>query len=179
MINEVEKVLISESEIKAKIKELASTLNNDYEGKNPLVVCILKGSVFFFADLMREITTPLTIDFMAVSSYGSGTTTSGELKIKKDLSEQIENRHVIVVEDIIDTGNTLLMLKNYLSIKKPASLKILTLLDKPSRRLVDLTPDYCGFVIPDEFVIGYGLDYDEKFRNLKEVCVLSRSVYEK
>ena len=179
MLNEIEKILISEEEIKEKIKTLAKRLDNDYAGKNPLFVCVLKGSVFFTADLVRELTIPAFLDFMSVSSYGAGTISTGELNIKKDLSENIENRHVIIVEDIIDTGNTLYKLKNLLLKRNPASIKIIALLDKPERRTAPMEADYVGFVIPDEFVIGYGLDYDERFRELKDVCVLSRSVYEK
>ena len=179
MLNEIEKILISEEEIKEKIKTLAKRLDNDYAGKNPLFVCVLKGSVFFTADLVRELTIPAFLDFMSVSSYGAGTISTGELNIKKDLSENIENRHVIIVEDIIDTGNTLYKLKNLLLKRNPASIKIIALLDNPERRTAPMEADYVGFVIPDEFVIGYGLDYDERFRELKDVCVLSRSVYEK
>ena len=170
MVNEIEKILISEEEIKEKIKTLAKRLDNDYAGKNPLFICILKGSVFFTADLVRELTIPAFLDFMSVSSYGAGTISTGELNIKKDLSENIENRHVIIVEDIIDTGNTLYKLKNLLLKRNPASIKIIALLDKPERRTAPMEADYVGFVIPDEFVIGYGLDCGEYFRNLPYIA---------
>ena len=179
MRNAVERILISKEEIAVRVKELAKILDNDYEGKNPLFVCILKGSIFFTTDLLRELSIPVTIDFMSVSSYGAGTTSTGKINVKKDLNENIENRHVIIVEDIIDSGNTLFNLKNLLLTRNPASLKIITLLDKPDRRTAPINADYCGFVIPDEFVIGYGLDFDEKYRELPEVCILKRSEYEK
>ena len=179
MLNDIEKVLISKEEIANRVKEIANAISNDYKDVEPLFVCILKGSVFFTADLLRSISIPATIDFMCVSSYGSSTTSSGELKIKKDLNESIEGIHVIVVEDIVDSGNTLYNLKKLLLERNPASVKIATLLDKPDRRTASIKADYCGFVIPDEFVIGYGLDYAEKYRELPEVCVLKRSVYEK
>lgn len=178
MRNDVEKVLITKEQINLKVKELAAKISSDYEGKNPLFVCILKGSVFFFTDILRELTIPASLDFMSVSSYGSGTVSSGELKIKQDLNVDISGKDVIIVEDIVDSGNTLFKLKNLLSKRNPASIKIITLLDKPDRRVADIKVDYCGFVIPDEFVIGYGLDYDEKYRTLPEVCVLKRSIYE-
>ncbi|MBO5713428.1 MAG: hypoxanthine phosphoribosyltransferase [Clostridia bacterium] len=179
MINEIEKVLVSEDEIKVAVKNLANQLNIDYAGEKPIVVCILKGSIFFTADLVRELNIPVTIDFMSVSSYGSGTISSGELKVKKDLSFDITGRHVILIEDIIDSGNTLYKLKNLLLERNPASIKIAALLNKPDRRVTPINADYCCFTIPDEFVVGYGLDYDERYRTLKDVCVLSRSVYEK
>lgn len=179
MEKDFEKVLISKEQLNSRIQELAKQLSKDYEGKNPLFICILKGSIFFTADLMRYLTTPSQIDFMCVSSYGSGTESSGKITVKKDLSNDISGKHVIIVEDIIDSGNTLSYLTNYLSSKNPASLKIITLLDKPERRKVPLNPDYTGFVIPDEFVVGYGLDYDEDYRAYPEICVLKREVYEK
>ncbi len=175
----VEYIMLSEEEIAVRVKELAAQLDKLYEGRTPVVVCILKGSALFFADLIRNMKTTLTVDFMAVSSYGSGTKSTGELKIKKDLSTDIENRDVLIVEDIVDSGNTLYKLKRLLSARKPASVNIVTLLDKPQRREVPMEPEYTGFVIEDEFVIGYGLDYDEAYRNLPYVGVLKRSVYEK
>ncbi len=174
----VEYIMLSEEQITARVKELAAQMDKLYEGRTPVVVCILKGSVLFFADLIRNMKTSLTIDFMGVSSYGSGTT-SGELKITKELSTDIENRDVLIVEDIIDSGNTLYKLKRLLSARRPASVNIVTLLDKPQRREVPIEPEYTGFVIEDEFVIGYGLDYAEEYRNLPYVGVLKRSVYEK
>ena len=171
------KVLITKEEITAKVKEVAARITEDYKGESVLFVCILKGSVHFYSDLTREIDLPLTMDFMAISSYGAGTTSSGEVKMLKDLDKTINGKHVIIVEDIIDSGNTLSYLKRLLSSRQPASIKICTLLDKPSRRKVDLTPDYCCFTIPDEFVVGYGLDYDELYRNEKEIYVLDPAVY--
>ncbi|MBE5743962.1 MAG: hypoxanthine phosphoribosyltransferase [Clostridiales bacterium] len=178
-MNEFDKILISQEDIAKRVKELSQQISRDYKDLNPLFVCILKGSVIFTADLLRNIDTPAQIDFMSVSSYGSGTESSGVLNIKKDLSVDIEGKHVIVVEDIIDSGNTLFNLKNLLLSRNPASLKICTLLDKPERRVQDINADYTGFSIPDEFVVGYGLDYNENYRTLPDVRVLSRCVYEK
>ena len=179
MMNEFDKVLISKEDINNKVLEISKQISIDYNGLNPLFVCILKGSVFFTADLLRNVTTPAQIDFMTVSSYGSGTASSGTLVIKKDLSVDIKDKHVIIVEDIIDSGNTLSQLKEMLLKRNPASIKICALLDKPDRRVVDVDVDYCGFAIPDEFVVGYGLDYDEDYRTLPDIRILSRSVYEK
>lgn len=179
MYTNLEKVLVSKEEINSKVIELASQISKDYEGLNPLFVCILKGSVFFFSDLLRNVTIPVQMEFMSVSSYGSGTTSTGNFIIKKDLSVDIAGRHVVIVEDIVDTGNTLSHLKQLLLTRNPASVKICTLLDKPSRRVTEIDVDYEGFIIPDEFVVGYGLDYNEDYRALPEVCVLKRSVYEK
>lgn len=177
-MKEFDKVLISQEEIKNKVIEISKQISGDYMGLNPLFVCILKGSVFFTADLLRNVSTPAQLDFMTVSSYGSGAESSGTLTIKKDLSVDIANKHVIIVEDIIDSGNTLYLLKELLLTRKPASVKICTLLDKPSRRIKDVDVDYCGFQIPDEFVVGYGLDYDEDYRTLPDIRILSREVYE-
>lgn len=174
---DVEYVMLSERKIMKRVKELAAQMDKLYGGRKPVVVCILKGSVLFFTDLIRHMKTPLTIDFMSVSSYGNGTT-SGELKIKQDLSTDITGRDVLIVEDIIDSGNTLYNLKKLLNSRSPASVNIVTLLDKPARREVPMEPEYKGFVIEDEFVIGYGLDYAEEYRNLPYVGVLKRSVYE-
>lgn len=175
----VEKVMITAQQIETRVKELAAQLDKLYEGRRPLIVCILKGSVIFFSDLIRNMSVAIETDFMAVSSYGSGTVSTGELKIKKDLTIDIKDRDVLIVEDIIDSGNTLYHLKKMLNARQPASLNIVTLLDKPQRREVPMEPEYTGFVIEDEFVIGYGLDYDEEYRNLPYVGVLKRSVYEK
>ena len=175
----VEKVMITAQQIETRVKELAAQLDKLYEGRRPLIVCILKGSVIFFSDLIRNMSVTIETDFMAVSSYGSGTVSTGELKIKKDLTIDIKDRDVLIVEDIIDSGNTLYHLKKMLNARQPASLNIVTLLDKPQRREVPMEPEYTGFVIEDEFVIGYGLDYDEEYRNLPYVGVLKRSVYEK
>lgn len=179
MSSDFDSVLISREQIAARIKELAARLDADYADKNPLFICILKGSVFFFTDLLKELTIPAEIDFMAVSSYGDGDTTSGYVKIIKDLGRPIVGRHVVIVEDLIDTGTTLSHLCELLLTRDPASLRICTLMDKPERRLSDVAVEYCGFTIPDEFVVGYGLDYAERYRNLPEVYILSRKVYEK
>ncbi len=179
MHKDFEKVLVSKQDIQKRIAELAKEMDVVYKDANPLFICILKGSVFFTADLLRALTIPCEMEFMAVSSYGSDTTTSGEIKMIKDLSVPIEGRDVIIIEDIIDTGNTLSYLKRLLQQRNPKSVKICTLLDKPDRRKVNLSADYVGFVIPDEFVIGYGLDYDEKYRAFDEVYILKREVYEK
>ncbi len=175
----VEYVMLDEEKIEKRVKELAEQLDRLYDGRTPVVVCILKGSVLFFADLIRNMKTVLTIDFMGVSSYGNGTKSTGELKITKDLSTDIKGRDVLIVEDIIDSGNTLYNLKRLLIARSPASVNIVTLLDKPDRREAPIEPEYTGFVIEDEFVIGYGLDYAEEYRNLPYVGVLKRSVYEK
>lgn len=175
----VEYVMLTKEKIEKRIRELALQLDKLYEGRTPVVICILKGSVVFFSDLIKHMKTTLTIDFMSVSSYGSGTKSSGEIRIKQDLSTDISGRDVLIVEDIIDSGNTLYNLKRLLNSRSPASVNIVTLLDKPQRREVPIEPEYTGFVIEDEFVIGYGLDYDEAYRNLPYVGVLKRSVYEK
>lgn len=179
MYDDLESILYSKGQLVAKIQEVAAKLDEEYRDKNPVLVCILKGCAPFFTDLIREMKIPLEIDFMAISSYGAGATTSGQVRMNKDLDRSIENRHVIIVEDIIDSGHTLMYLKNMLSSRKPASIKICTLLDKIARREVDLTPDYKCFDIANEFVVGYGLDYAEKYRNLPEIGILKRSVYEK
>lgn len=165
-MKEVIHELISQQEVESKIAELADRINKDYEGKTVHLLCILKGSVFFFTELAKHLTMPVTIDFMAVSSYQDGTVSSGNLDVRKDLDEEIEGRHCIVVEDIIDSGNTLSMTRKMLQARKPASLKICTLLDKPERRETEVPVEYTGFVIPDKFVVGYGLDYAQKYRNL-------------
>ena len=164
--HEIKKVLFSAEEIKTRVAELGKILTEDYKNKNPLLICPLKGSIMFFSDIVREIKIPCEIDFMTVSSYNSNTVSSGEIKILKDLTENINGRHVLIIEDIIDTGLTLYNLKKMLSGRNPESLKICTLLDKPSRRIADIKGDYCGFVIPDKLVVGYGMDLNEKYRNL-------------
>ncbi len=179
MLQDVEKVLLTEEEIAGKIKELGAQISKDYAGKNLLLVSVLKGSVVFMADLMRAIDIECKIDFMAVSSYGSGAVSSGTVKIIKDLDINLEGYDLLIVEDILDSGNTLSQLKKILLNRNPKSFKICTFLDKPDRRVVDLHADYKGFVIPDEFVVGYGLDYNEQYRNLPCLGVLKRSVYEK
>ena len=174
----VERVMLTSEQIAARVKSLAAQLDKLYEGRRPVVVCILKGSVAFFADLIREMKTPLQIDFMAVSSYGKGSISSGKLQVKKDLTVNISGKDVLIVEDIIDSGRTLYELKKMLNSRSPASVNIVTLLDKPERREVPMEPEYKGFVIEDEFVVGYGLDYAEDYRNLPYIGVLKRSVYE-
>ena len=177
MIQDVEKILFSEEELAARVTELGAAITRDYAGKAPVLASVLRGSYIFMADLSRKIELPITIDFMAVSSYGSGTTSSGQVEIKKDLSESIEGRDLIIVEDILDSGNTLYYLMDILRARKPASIRICTLLDKPERRVKPITADYCGFSIPDAFVVGYGLDYDEKYRNLPYIGILKPEVY--
>ena len=179
MIADCERVLLSEEQIRTRVKEIAEAVNRDYQGKNPLVVGILKGSIIFFSDIIRNLTMPIDLDFMAVSSYGSGTVSSGKLKIKKDLDNAVEGRDVLIVEDIIDSGFTLANLKTLLAERGAASVKIATLLNKSSRREYDIAPDYNCFYIENEFVIGYGLDYNEQYRHLPYIGVLKREVYEK
>lgn len=174
---DVQSILISEDQIALKVKELGERISGEYRGKDILVVGVLKGAVVFMADLIRHITVPVNIDFMAVSSYGKASESSGVVQILKDLDQDIAGRHVILVEDIVDTGLTLKYMLDNITTRRPASLKICTLLDKPSRRKADVAPDYNGFVIPDEFVVGYGLDYCERYRNLREIVVLRPEVY--
>ena len=168
----------SEEQLKARVREIAGQIDRDFAGKEPMLISVLRGSFIFMADLMRSITLPCTVDFMAVSSYGAGTTSSGQVKITKDLSESIEGRDIIVVEDILDSGNTLSYLLQILQARHPASMKLCTLLDKPDRRIKPVHVDYSGFSIPDEFVVGYGLDFAEKYRNLPYIGVLKPCVYE-
>ena len=179
MKNDIERVFFTEEEIEAKVKELGEQISKDFEGKDPLFVGVLKGCFVFMSDLMRHVTIPCSVDFMAVSSY-KGTTSTGAVSIQKDLSQNIEGRHVVMVEDILDSGKTLHYISEMLRARKPASIKICTFLDKPERRMIkDLKADYAGTEVPDEFVVGYGLDYAEKYRNVPFLGVLSRSVYEK
>ncbi len=175
---DVQEILISKEEIEAKVISLAKQLDEDYKDKNPIMICILKGSVLFFSDIVREMTVPLEIEFMAISSYGQGAT-SGIVKLVKDLDCSIENRHVIIVEDIVDTGHTLFYLKKLLNDRKPASIKICAMLDKIERREADIKADYKAFDICNEFVVGYGLDYAQRYRNLPEIGILKREIYEK
>ena len=179
MSPDFERVLISREEIAARVSELAKEIDRDYADKNPLFIAILKGSVFFCTDLLQSLTIPAEFDFMSVSSYGSGTTSTGRVRILKDHDIPIEDRHVVLVEDIVDSGNTLDYIRNLFLSRKCASVRICTLLSKPSRRKADVPVDYCGFTIPDEFVVGYGLDYAEKYRNLPDIGVLRPEVYEK
>jgi hypoxanthine phosphoribosyltransferase len=178
MVNDIEKVLISEEELSEIVKDLGKKISEDYKDKNLLLVSVLKGSVMFMADLMREITIPCNIDFMAVSSYGSGSKSSGVVKIIKDLDKSIEGKDLLIVEDILDSGRTLNYIKTILEARGIRSLKICTLFDKPERREVDLFADYIGAKVPNEFIVGYGLDYDEYYRNLPYIGALKRSVYE-
>jgi len=174
---DIQEILIDANQLKAKVKELGQRITADYKGKNLLMVCVLKGGITFMADLIREINLPIEIDFMAVSSYGASTHSSGVVRILKDLETGIEGKHVLIVEDIIDTGLTLKYLVENLKARKAASVKICTLLEKPARRRIDINIDYCGFTIPDKFVVGYGLDYNEKYRNLPYIAVLKPEVY--
>ena len=179
MHDDIKNVLVSEEELKAKVAELGAQISRDYEGKNLVLVSILKGSVVFMADLMRAVSIPCSIDFMVSSYGGSNTVTSGLVKIIKDLDGDLSGKDVLIVEDILDTGVTLSNLVPMLKMRNPNSVKICAILDKPSRRKADIQPDYEGFQVPDEFVVGYGLDYDEKYRNLPYVGVLKPEVYEK
>ncbi len=179
MVEDIKEILLSEEQLQQKVKELGARISADYKGKNLLMVSILKGSVVFMADLLRQVTIPARIDFMSVSSYGSGMKTSGVVKIMKDLDIPLEGYDLLIVEDILDSGLTLHYIIDILQARKPKSVKICTLLDKPERRQVDVKAEYHGFHIPDEFVVGYGLDYDEKYRNLPFIGVLKPEVYEK
>ena len=177
MFDDIEKVLITEEELHNLVTDLGRKISEDYKDKDLLLVSVLKGSVIFMADLMRAITIPCNIDFMAVSSYGAGTKTSGVVKIIKDLDKSIEGKDLLIVEDILDSGNTLYYLKEILSARKPNSIKICTLVDKPERREADIVADYIGDSVPNEFIVGYGLDYNEYYRNLPFIGVLKESVY--
>lgn len=172
-----DELLITRDQIAVRVKEMGAEITRDFEGKDLTVICILKGAVVFFVDLIREIDLPMTMDFMAISSYGSATKSSGVVRILKDLDHGIEGKDVLIVEDIVDSGMSMSYLLNSLKTRNPASVKLLTLLDKPDRRRVELNADYIGFTIPDEFVIGYGLDYAEHYRNLPDVCILSPKMY--
>ena len=175
MLQDIKEVLFSEEAINKRVKELASRISEDYKGKELLVVGVLKGSVIFAAELIKNITIPCQIDFMAVSSYGDSSETTGVVRILKDLDSEISGKHIIIVEDIVDSGITL----NYLKSRNASSVEIVSLLTKPSRRKVDIDCKYVGFETPDEFLVGYGLDYAEKYRNLPFVGILKREVYEK
>ncbi|KGX83790.1 MULTISPECIES: hypoxanthine phosphoribosyltransferase [Pontibacillus] len=177
MHNDMEKVLISEEEIQEKIKEMAGKLTEEYSGNFPLAIGVLKGAMPFMSDLLKRVETHLEMDFMDVSSYHGGTESSGEVKIVKDLDTKVEGRDLLIIEDIIDSGLTLSYLVDLFKYRKARSIKIVTLLDKPSGRKGDVKPDVAGFEIPDEFVVGYGLDYQEKYRNLPYIGVLKPSVY--
>jgi len=176
---DVETLFASEEQIRERVEQLGREITNDYAGKEPVFVGVLKGCFIFMADLVRACDVKCTVDFMVVSSYGSGTTSSGAVEIVKDLSKDIAGKDVIIVEDILDSGNTLSYLKRYMSARNPASIRIVTLLDKPERRTADIKADYIGFTIPDAFVVGYGLDYDQRYRNLPYIGVLKPEVYSK
>ena len=179
MNDDILRVLYSEEELEAKCAELGAQISKDYEGKNLLLVSVLKGAVVFMTDLMRHITVPCSIDFMVVSSYGSGVKTSGVVKIVKDLDADLAGKDLLIVKDMLDTGMTLHYLKQLLQDRNPNSIRIATLLDKPERRRAAVRADYVGYQVPDEFVVGYGLDYDEKYRNLPYVGILKPEVYKK
>lgn len=178
MEQNVERILISEERLQSRIKEMAEEISRDYAGKDPVFVGVLKGVVFFFSDFVKQVTIPCQIDFMCISSY-SGTESTGTMQVKMDVSSNIKGRHIIILEDIFDTGNSLNFTYHHLLSMEPASLKIVTLLDKPERRKPEVTvkADYTGFVIPNEFVIGYGMDYNEYYRNLPYIGVLKPEIY--
>ncbi len=174
---DLDRILVTREQIAQAVKTLGQKITEDYQGRDLMMVCILKGASIFFTDLIREVDLPVSVGFMAVSSYGSGTSSTGVVRIMKDLDQNIEGKDVLIVEDIVDSGKTLNFLLQVLAQRHPASLSIATLLDKPARRVVDLTAKYFCFNIPDAFVVGYGLDYDEKYRNLPDIGVLKPAVY--
>ncbi len=177
MMDDIEKVLFTKEQLAAKVAELGKQISEEYAGQDIFAVCILKGAVMFYADLVRAIDVPVQLDFMIASSYGASTESSGTVKILKDLDYDIEGKHVIIIEDIIDSGLTMNYLMKYFRERKPASVKLCALLSKPSRRRVDVKIDYCGWEVPDEFLVGYGLDYAEKYRNLPCIGILKREIY--
>ncbi len=174
---DMQEILYSEEQLKARVAELGAQITKDYAGQEIMLLSVLRGAFVFMADLARTIDLPMTLDFMAVSSYGKGTSSSGQVQITKDLTEDISGRHVLVVEDILDSGNTLHYLLKILEQRHPASIKVCTLLDKPDRRVKPVHVDYTGFTIPDAFVVGYGMDYAEKYRNLPYLGILKPEVY--
>lgn len=180
MSNDMKEIMFTEEALQRRIRELGEVLTQDYEGKNPVIIGVLKGVVLFYADMVRQIQVPCEMDFMSISSY-SGTDSTGVVRILKDIGVNIEGRHVLILEDIFDTGNSLNFTYRHLMEKKPASIKICTLLDKPSRRNPEITlkPDYVGYTIPNAFVVGYGLDYNEQYRNLPYIGILKPEVYER
>ncbi len=177
MNDDIKKILIDEAELQKIVKRLGAEITKDFKGKDVLLIGILKGSVVFMADLMREIELPCNIDFMAVSSYGKGTESTGRVRINKDLDNDIQGKDIIIIEDILDSGKTLYYIRDILSARKPNSIKICTLFDKPERREADIKADYVGSLVPNEFIVGYGLDYAEYYRNLPFIGVLKESVY--
>ncbi|NLW07182.1 MAG: hypoxanthine phosphoribosyltransferase [Clostridia bacterium] len=178
MQDDIAQILVSAADIRRRVKEMGRDISRDYAGKELLVVGILKGAIIFLSDLVRELSIPLQLDFMAVSSYGDDTSTSGAVRILKDLEVSVEDKHLLIVEDIVDTGLTLKYLLENLRARQPLSIRTCTLLDKPERRQVEVKVDYCGFCIPDYFVVGYGLDYSQMYRHLPDICVLKPEVYE-
>lgn len=174
---DISEVLFNEHKIQDRIRELAQQITADYQDKNPVIISILKGGFVFMADLVRSITTPIEIDFLAISSYGSGTSSSGVVKIKKDIDIDITGREVIIVEDIVDSGLSLQYIRDYISKHKPSSIKVCVLLDKPQAHKIDVKFEYVGFEIGNEFVVGYGLDYNEKYRNLPYIGILKKEIY--
>ncbi len=179
MLKDVERILITSEEIGARVRELGQQITNDYAGQEILMIGVLRGAVIFMADLARSIKRPMDIDFMAITSYGLSTNSSGVVRIIKDLDEVVEGRHILIIEDIIDSGLTLNYLVDNIKSRKPASVRICTLLSKPDRRKVNVTVDYNGLIIPDHFVVGYGLDYAGKYRNLPFIGVLKPEIYQK
>ena len=177
MLQDIERVLLSEEQLRQRVRELGEEISKEYAGKEILMIGVLRGAVMFMADLARAITVPVMIDFMAVSSYGTSTSSSGIVRILKDLDEEGAGKHVLIVEDIIDSGLTLSYLVDNIKSRQPASVRICTLLNKPERRKVDLEVNYNGFVVPDEFVVGYGLDYAEKYRNVPFIGILKPAIY--
>ncbi len=175
--DDIERVLITEEQIRSRIAELGEELTRDYADKNPIFLGVLRGVVIFYADMVRAVSIPCEFDFMAVSSYGSGTQSSGNINISKDMTIDVHGRHVVILEDILDTGRTLQAVCRLLEHRGVASLRICALLDKPARRTVDITADYTGFTVPNEFVVGYGLDYNDQYRNLPYVGVLKPEIY--
>jgi hypoxanthine phosphoribosyltransferase len=176
--NDMAKILFTEEDIQTRIKELGKELSEDYKDKFPVLIGVLRGAVLFYADLVKELDIHLEMNFLAISSYGSGTESTGEVRIQYDMQESIKGRHVLVIEDIIDSGRTISHLKEILYARHPESIKVCSLLDKPSRREVKAEGDYIGFVVPNEFVVGYGLDYAGKYRNLNYIGVLKPDIYE-
>lgn len=177
MNSDISEVLFNERKIQDRIRELAHQITTDYQDKNPVIISILKGGFIFMADLIRSITTPIELDFLAISSYGSGTSSSGVVKIKKDIDVDITGRDVIIVEDIVDSGLSLQYIRDYIGKHKPSSIKVCVLLDKPKAHKLDVTFEYVGFEIGNEFVVGYGLDYNEKYRNLPYIGILKEEIY--
>jgi len=175
---DIERVLITEEQVKRRVKELGEEISRDYKGRDLVIVAVLRGAIVFLCDLIREISIPITLDFLSISSY-SGQTQTGVVRILKDLDESIENRHVILVEDIIDTGLTLNYILKTLRARRPADIRVCALLDKKARRIVDVQIDYVGFEIPDEFVVGYGMDYDQRYRSLPFIGILKRAILDK